>query len=198
MSNRPGENLNGGKERTPNSKFKQLWRTLVKRVPKERPPHQDPQSSNPQASGIHELPDNERIPSYRPQLPPELDTGRARSPPPASQPRTAGQRPAARRRSTHNYSDTRGLPAAPVNATEYSPQLPQVPSLRRVRSQPQVRQSREPDQPREPDHPREPDSRRASGGLSGPSHWDGGIIIAVMGVTGIIQSRFKTCIYWLR
>jgi len=192
MNNRPGENQNGGKERAPNSKFRQLWRTLVNRAPKERSLHQDPpQSSNPQVSGIQELPDNERIPSYHPQSPPELDPRRARSPPPVSQPRTAGQRPAARRRSTHNYPDAQGLPAAPVNATEYSPQLPQEPSPRRVRSQPQVRQSREPDQPQEPDQPREPDSPRASRRLSELNR-DGGIIIAVMGVTGKIQSLFKT------
>ena len=39
-----------------------MWRSLVKRTPKEGSPHRNPpQSGNPQVSGIQEMPDNQRI-----------------------------------------------------------------------------------------------------------------------------------------
>jgi len=134
---------------------------------------------------------------------------RTRSPPQASQSRPPSQhRPSSRRASRRlsgvnfpisqeqDFIDRPPVPA--INTAGYSSQPPRDRGPRRVRSQPQVHQSRESDQPQEPDQPRIPDPRRVSRRLSGHNHSDRGIVIAVMGITGKIQSPFKTCIDWLR
>jgi len=109
---------------------------------------------------------------------------------PVDGPRPASsQRPASasRRRSVHNptHQNIGKLPALPGDG----PQTSREPRVRRARSTSQL-------------NPRE--SRQPTG--SGPqrtskrqSHYQSDrVIIAVMGVTGKIQTLFKTCIAWLR
>jgi len=213
MNNMPEENLNGGGERAPNSKFKQLWRSIIKRAPKERSLRRDP---HPQVDGISELPGDQQIPvsSSRPQSPQELDLGRACSPPRVGRPRGSDQQPTSsqhRPRSQHRPSSRRASrrlsgvnfpisqeqdfidrpPVPAVDTTGYSSQPPRERGPRRVRSQPQVHQSRESNQPQEPNQPRIPDPRRVPRRLSGHNHSDRGIVIAVMGITGKSKAHSK-------
>ena len=123
----------------------------------------------------------------------ESDPRPARSSPPASQPqalsqsrasqpRASDQRPTSRRQSRSSHPVTQGQSHMDSQPREGCPH--------RARSQDRV------------------DQRQASKRLSGLDHLaapqgvtpdsDGGILIAVMGVTGKIQSLFKTCIDWLR
>ena len=203
MSNMPEENLNGGKERAPNSKIKQLWRSLIKRAPKERSPRQDP---HPQVSGIPELPDNQQIPVPSHRLAPqELDPRRACSPPRAGPPRGSDQQPASsqhrpssrrasRTLSGHNFpvSQEQGFIARPpvpfVDTTVYSSQLPRERAPRRARSQPNVKQ------PQGSNQPQESSRQRAAKRRSRINHSDSEITIAVMGARGKFQNQFKICI----
>jgi len=69
MDNMPRKSSIGGKERAPSSRLKRFWQTLLRLSHKEHSLRQDPpQSSNSQASGICDAPNNQYIPSYQ-QLP---------------------------------------------------------------------------------------------------------------------------------
>ena len=140
MDSRPRGHPAREGEQAPRPKLKQMLLRFMGLTSKKRPPYQGPpQSSDPQAPGIHEMPDNQQIPSH-PQA--------SRRPAGLNYPVTQGQ----------DYGDV--LAAPPVNAARHSPQPPQ--------------------ESRQQAHTIPPEA------IPGTE-----IIIALMGVTGKIQSLFE-------
>jgi len=165
MENTPRGHTAKEGEQAPRPKLKHVFRSIMGFTSKKRTVHHQvpPEFSNPQMHGVQELPDNQRISSYNPQL-------RERSPPQVSQPGEPGWPQASRRMSELNYLGTRGqdhMAEPHVNDARYSLQPLQERGPRTHTVQPDGIPSNE-------------------------------IIIALMGVTGKIQSLFKTCIDWLR
>lgn len=135
MDSRPRGHLGREGEQAPRPKLKQVLLRFMGLTSRRRPP----QSSDLQAPGIHEMPNNQQIPSH-----PQASTRSSG----LNYPVTQGQ----------DYGDV--LAAPPVNATRHSPQPPQ-------------------------------ESPQQAHAIPAEAKPGTEIIIALMGVTGKIQSLFK-------